>query len=30
MVAGIMDQVDQSAAEVLNEVRAGRSAKAAK
>ena len=30
MVASIMDQVDQSAAEVLNEVRAGRSAKAAK
>ena len=30
MVAGIMDQVDQSAAEVLNEVRAGRSTKAAK
>ena len=30
MVSEIMDQVDQSAAEVLNEVRAGRSTKAAK
>ena len=30
MVGGIMDQIDQSAAEVLNEVRSGRAAKAAK
>jgi biopolymer transport protein ExbB/TolQ len=30
MVGGIMDQIDQSAAEVLNEVRSGRTAKAAK
>jgi len=30
MVGGIMDEVDQSAAELLNDVRAGRSAKAAK